>query len=45
MESRSAFLAFRAIFILYIVSIAIALLMVFLMPESFPGRIKKPASP
>lgn len=45
LESRSAFLAFRAIFILYIVSIAIALLMVFLMPESFPGRIKKPASP
>jgi sugar phosphate permease len=44
LENQSSLFAFRAIFILYTVCIAVALLMVFFMPESFPGHIKKPAS-
>lgn len=45
MENQSALFAFRAIFTLYIVCIAVALLMVAFMPETFPGHIKKPAGP
>ncbi|MDO9534253.1 MAG: MFS transporter [Bacillota bacterium] len=45
LETQSAILAFRAIFILYLAAIALALLMVILMPETFPVKIKKPASP
>ena len=45
MKTQPAILAFRAIFILYIGGIALALMMVILMPETFPGKIKKPASP
>jgi sugar phosphate permease len=45
LETKTALAAFRSIFTLYLVSIALAFFLVFLMPETFPGKQKNQPVP
>ncbi|RJX27831.1 MAG: MFS transporter [Dethiobacter sp.] len=45
LETQTALSAYRSIFTFYLVSMALALFLVVLMPETFPRETKKPARP
>ncbi|NMB41854.1 MAG: hypothetical protein GX996_07955 [Firmicutes bacterium] len=40
LETETVLIAYRSIFILYVVSVVLALLLVFFIPETFPGKQK-----